>query len=222
MAHIPDEGLQVVLQGIAGDPEKHIDQAVIANFSQKGLLVGKRVGSNNLRRRVRYFDGDQIRSGNNADELAELEAILTFTRKLDTPLPAFGSRGDDLGRQCGSEPERIDSVAQILRERDAERFGDLDELVAREIELGLAGLVVFLKNGPDDGRIAIRLLRGVGDFLLSHWFRQLGLRGSASESHPTPRRNVMRPRTSRTTTGGGRPAPPGYRTFWGPGKLREP
>ena len=39
LSHVFDERLQVVLQGVGGDTEKDVDQPVIANLREEGLLV---------------------------------------------------------------------------------------------------------------------------------------------------------------------------------------
>ena len=149
---------QMVLKRVRRQAKEDVEQAVIAYFGKERLFVAQGVCGDDLRRRVGNLDRDHARIRNDVREFRQPETIFGATGKFDDPLAAFPGRCDDFVWQGGAEPKGIDRVAQILRQRDAKRFGDLDEFVSRKLELRFARLVVILEDGADDGGVAVRLL----------------------------------------------------------------
>ena len=88
LPHALDGRAKMVLQAVGGQPEKGVDQAVVANDGEERLFVVERIGPDQFRRRVGNIGNGKVAARHDMSLVYELESIAAPPGPFDDPLAA--------------------------------------------------------------------------------------------------------------------------------------
>lgn len=105
---------QVILEGERGNPQKHIDQAVVTNLCQQRLFVAQCVGSDDFGSGIGNLDGDKFFARGDSIEANLLESVACAPCTFDDPLPILRCCLPDRVGKLIAVAERINYVADVF------------------------------------------------------------------------------------------------------------
>lgn len=141
---------EVVLERIACDAEEDIDESIVADAGENGLLVAERILGNYSWGRIRHLRDRKVWVGRQWSVADQDEPVHPSSRGADDPSFSIGRFVEDAGGKFRSVPEAVDQVAQVLGYVDAQFGGSGGDVLPREGYLSLSTLVLGYENRLDD------------------------------------------------------------------------
>src|SRR5690606_15337262 len=118
------------------EPQEGVDQAIVPDDRQQGLLIVQCVSPDEFRGRIRYCDANQVLPRAYAVGADELEPIRRPSGSLDDPFATLRLRVSYARRQRGAVSDGVDDVPKVIGKDDFEFFGLRLELGPAPHELG--------------------------------------------------------------------------------------
>lgn len=114
----------MILERVTGYAQEDVDQPIVSDSGQHGLLVVKRVFGNDSGSSVGYLGERKVRVWQQRKVDNQCEAVFARAGRSDDPGFALRSFLQNAGRKADPVTETVDQISQVFRKINVQFVGE--------------------------------------------------------------------------------------------------